>query len=119
MKVNTIKQNIINNYKQLSQMAKVSQKDNQSFPLWGLNYKKGRVSGFVGQYGDISRNSAEIKIKNDGIEMIKKPFLSTWKGTLNNINKMLEDTKANFENKDVVLKRVVSLLCFPGGTVFK
>lgn len=119
MKIDAVKQNIVNNYKQLSQMAKVPQKDNQSFPLWGLNYKKGRVSGFVGQTGDVSRNSAVIKIKDDEIEMIKKPFLSTWKSTLNNINKMLEDTKANFENKKVVSKRVVSLLCFPKGSILK
>ena len=39
------------------------------------------------------------------------------KRTLKNINRMLQNTIANIENKDVVTKRVVDLFCFPQETI--
>ena len=44
MRTDAIKQNIINNYKQLSAMAKVKPDKKSEIPVWGLNYKKQGVS---------------------------------------------------------------------------
>ena len=119
MRTDAIKQNIINNYKQLSAMAKVKPDKKSEIPVWGLNYKKQGVSGFVGEFGNIRRNCASIRISENNIQLVKKPFFSTWKRTLKKINNMLADVKSNINNKNIVNKKVVTLLCFPKDTLSK
>ena len=119
MKTDAIKQNIISNYKQLSAMAKVKPDKKSEIPVWGLNYKKQGVSGFVGEFGNIRRNRASIRISENNIQLVKKPFFSTWKRTLKKINNMLADVKSNINNKNIVNKKVVTLLCFPKDTLSK
>ena len=119
MKIEIIKQNIINNYKQLSNMSKVSSHNKSEIPVWGLNYKRNGVSGFIGETGNISRNHSNIKVSKDSIHLIKKPIFSTWKRALSKINDMLEDTKSNINNKNIVNKKVVTFLCFPKDTLPK
>lgn len=111
MKTAPIQQQIVQNYNRLKQIAGEPVLSNREH--WGLNYRNNMTKGFVGETGCIKRNNAEIKISNNGdLNLIKKPFLSTWKHTLKNINKMLEDITVNYNNKDVVNKKVVKILCF-------
>ena len=113
MKTEAVKQQIINNYKRLSELAKVQRTDEHYLPTWGILYKNGNTSGFVNQIGMLERNRTSIRISQDnGIELTKKPFYITWKRALNNINQMLEGIIKNIDNKDIVTKRVVNILCF-------
>ncbi len=113
MKTEAVKESIINNYKILSAKSKVKS-DQNVITTWGLNYKKNdKQIGFVSELGFVQRKKAKIEIKNDEISMLKKPFFSTWNRTLKNINKMLEDIIANVNNRDVVSKKYVKILCFP------
>ncbi len=112
MKTEAIKQQIISNYRQLSDIARVRRVDPNKFPAWGISYKDKGVSGFVNQIGVVERNGAKIRINGDEVELKHKAFFSTWKRTLNNINKMLQSTIENIENQDVVKKKIVNILCF-------
>ena len=120
MKVDFIKQQIVSNYKQLSKLAKVKSTEPNVVSTWGLVYKNKRGSGFVNQLGTIERGSSAIRII-DGkeIQLQKKPTFSTWKKTLVNINNMLQNVMENLDNKDVVTKKVVDVLCFPVGAIEK
>lgn len=120
MKVDFIKQQIVSNYKQLSKLAKVKSTEPNVVSTWGLVYKNKRVSGFVNQLGTIERGSSAIRII-DGkeIQLQKKLTFSTWKKTLVDINNMLQGVMANLDNKDVVTKKVVDVLCFPKNAVEK
>ena len=113
MKTEAIKQNIVSNYAKLKEIAKETPVKPNIYPVWGLNYKQGRTKGFVNEFGTVERSGAKIDIIDGNVQTIKKPFFSTWKKTLNNINKMLEDTINNIDNKNVVTKRIVNILCFP------
>ncbi len=114
MKTETIKQMVLDNYKQLSQLAKVQEKDKNVIPTWGLIYKYNHTSGFINQIGVIERNNSTIRIINgDEIQLQKKPFYQTWKRTLKNINTMLQKTIENIDNPDIVRKKVANILCFP------
>ena len=114
MKTEAIKQQILKNYKQLSQLAHVEPKKANVLPAWGLSYKKNGVSGFVNQIGVIERGRSAIRIiRENEIQLQKKPFFITWKRALKNINTMLQNIIENFDNKDAVTKRVVNILCFP------
>ena len=119
MKIEIIKQNIINNYKQLSNMSKVSSHNKSEIPVWGLNYKRNGVSGFIGDAGEGGGKHAGIEGGRERIHLIKKPIFSTWKRALSKINDMLEDTKSNINNKNIVNKKVVTFLCFPKDTLSK
>ena len=113
MKTEAIKESIINNYKILSAKSKVKSADN-IITTWGLNYRKNdKQIGFVNELGLIQRKKAKIEIKDDEIKVLKKPFFSTWKKTLKNMNEMLETIITNLNNPSVVSKRYVKVLCFP------
>lgn len=120
MKVDIVKQQILSNYKQLSKLAQVKSKEPNVVSTWGLVYKNKRGSGFVNQLGTIERGNSAIRII-DGkeIQLQKKPTFSTWKKTLVDINNMLQGVMANLDNKDVVTKKVVDVLCFPKNAVEK
>ena len=114
MKTDAIRKQILNNYKQLSQLAHVNPEKENIVPIWGLIYKKANVSGFVNQIGVIERNHTAIRIVNeDQLQLQKKPFYLTWKRTLKNINSMLKNTIENINNKEVVTKNIVNVFCFP------
>ena len=119
MKTEAIKVEIIENYKQLSQLAHVKPEKENIVPTWGLVYKHNGTSGFVvNQIGVIERNRASIRIVNENeLQLQKKPFYLTWKRTLKNINSMLKKTTENINNSEIVTKRVVNILCFPKDTV--
>lgn len=118
MKTEAIKVEIIENYKQLSQLAHVKPEKENIVPTWGLVYKHNGTSGFVNQIGVIERNRASIRIVNENeLQLQKKPFYLTWKRTLKNINSMLKKTIENINNSEIVTKRVVNILCFPKDTV--
>ena len=113
MKTEAIKQQIIANYRELSRLANVKQTTENVIPTWGLVYKKGCTFGFVSQIGMIERNNSAIRIVNqEEIQLQRKSFLSTWKRTLKNINKMLQKTISDFNNEKVVKKRVLNIHCF-------
>ena len=113
MKTEAIKQQIIANYKQLSQLAYVKATKKNVIPTWGITYKNGCTFGFVNQSGLIERNNSAIRIVNqEEIQLQRKSFLSTWKRTLKNINKMLQKTISDFNNEKVVKKRVLNIHCF-------
>ena len=114
MKTDAIRKQILNNYKQLSQLAHVNPEKENIVPIWGLIYKKANVSGFVNQIGVIERNHTAIRIVNEKKKKKKKkPFYLTWKSTLKKINSMLKDTIKNIDNNKVVTKKFVNVLCFP------
>ena len=111
MKTEAIKQQILDNYRQLFQLAHVEPKKENIIPVLGISYKR---SGFVNQIGVIKRGRSAIRITNEnGIQLEKKPFYMTWKRVLKNINTMLQNTIENIDNKDIVTKKVVNVLCFP------
>lgn len=118
MKIQVVKQQIIMNYNKLSKLANVPSSEKNVVPLWGLTYKKNFVSGSINNAGIIERNNAVIQIVNGNeIQLKKRSLLLTWKRTLKNINRMLQNTIANIENKDIVTKRVMNLFCFPQETI--
>ena len=113
MKTEAIKVEIIENYKQLSQLAHVKPEKENIVPTWGLVYKHNGTSGFVNQIGVIERNRASIRIVNENeLQLQKKPFYLTWKRTLKNINSMLKKTTENINNSEIVTKRVVIFYVF-------
>ena len=113
MKIEAIKAEIVENYKQLSHLAHVKPEKENIVPTWGLSYRKNRTSGFVNQIGVIERGRSTICITDGGkIQLQKKPFFMTWKMVLKNMNTMLQNTIESINNKDVVTKNIVNLLCF-------
>ena len=113
MKTETIKQSIISNYKILALQSK-NKKQGNIVSVWGLNYKQNnKPEGFVNELGLIQRKSAKIELRDDEIKKIKKPFFSTWKKTLENINTMLEQIIVDFDNPNAVSKTYVNIVCFP------
>ena len=113
MKTETIKQQILDNYRQLSQLAHVEPEKENIIPAWGLSYRKNRTSGFVNQIGVIERGCSAIRITDGGkIQLQKKPFFMTWKMVLKDMNTMLQNTIESINNKDVVTKNIVNLLGF-------
>lgn len=77
-------------------------------------YKRNGVSGFVNQIGVIERNHSSVRIVNGNeLQLQKKPFFMTCKSVLKNINTMLQSIIENIDNKDIVTKKVVNILCFP------
>ena len=113
MKTEVIKESIINNYKILSAKSKVKS-DQNIITTWGLNYRKNdKWIGFVSELGYVQRKNAKIEIKDGEINMLKKPFFSTWNKTLKNMNRMLEEIITNLSNQNVVSKKYVKILCFP------
>ena len=114
MKTEAIKAEIVENYRQLSQLAHVKPEKENIVPTWGLVYKHNGTSGFINQIGVIERNRSSIRITSGNeLQLKKKPFYLTWKRALNNINSMLKNTIENINNSEVVTKRVVNILCFP------
>lgn len=111
MKVDIISKNIINNYNNLSQMFVQSPKGN-IVPTWGLRYKKDKVEAFISDMGIVQHNKSEIQIINGKIEKIKKPLLTTWKKVFVNIDAMLKNAIANFDDKNVVQKRIINIVTF-------
>jgi hypothetical protein len=114
MKTEAIKAEIVENYRQLSQLAHVKPEKENIIPTWGLVYKCNGTSGFVNQIGVIERNHSSVRIVNGNeLQLQKKPFYLTWKRTLKYINSMLKNTIENINNSEVVTKRVVNVFCFP------
>ena len=113
MKTAPIQQKIILEFNRLKQIPREPFVEPENYPTWGLNYRKNATKGFVAETGYITRNSAQIQIDNNGnVNLIKKPFFASWKRTLKNISNMLEDITTNYNDKDIVKKRVVRILCF-------
>ena len=120
MKTEAIKQQILVNYNKLSDLARIQPKEENVIPVWGIVYKGNWTSGFVNQTGKIERNNSSIQILNGNeIQLQKKPFFSTWKRTLTNINKMLQNTIAQINNNDIVTKNVLNIHCVPKTTLNK
>ena len=114
MKTEAIKQQIINNYRQISQLAHVEKTQEHLLPTWGIVYKHNNTRGFINQVGTIERNRSSIQIiDGNEIKLQKKPFYLTWKRTLKNINAMLENTIRNINNSEIVDKRVLNIMTFP------
>ena len=114
MKTEAIKQQILSNYKQLSQLAHVEKTQEHLLPTWGIVYKHNNTHGFINQIGTIQRNRSSIQIV-DGkeIKLQKKPFYLTWKRTLKKMNSMLENTIQNINNREIVDKRILNIMVFP------
>ena len=66
-----------------------------------------------------SKNSSIRVINGEKIQLQKKALFSTWKRTLNNINKMVQNAISNFDNKNIVEKRVLNVFCFPETAIEK
>jgi len=111
MKVDVVSKNIISNYNTLSQMSAQVPKGN-IVSTWGLRYKKDNVEAFISDTGTVQYNASEIQIINGKIEKIKKPLFATWKKVFVNIDKMLKDTIANFDDKNIVKKRRIGFVTF-------
>lgn len=113
MKTEVIKQQIIDNYNQLSKLANVKPTNKNIIPTWGLSYKNNGTRGFINQLGIMERGRSSIQIVN-GNELIlkKKPFYLTWKRVLKNMNSLLKNTIENINNSELVTKRVVNIQCF-------
>ena len=113
MKTEAVKESIVNNFRILSAKSKIKPADN-IITTWGLNYRKNdKPIGFVNELGLIQRKKAKIEIKDNEIKLLKKPFFTTWKKTLQNMNEMLETIIINLNNQSVASKKYVKVLCFP------
>ena len=113
MKTEAIKESIVNNYKILSAKSKTRPTDNM-ITTWGLNYRKNdKQIGFVNELGIIQHKKSKIEIKDNEINMLKKPFFLSWNKALKNINEMLETIIINLNNQSAVSKKYVKILCFP------
>lgn len=137
--ITIIEREIVRNHKNLSKKAKIPyDKKTDTAYVWGLKNKTGDKTVFVSQSGNISIETnkkpksgnlikdfaigiynrvakhfdAEIQITNGKVEKIKKPLFMSWSKTLNKINKMVKHTDKNINNKDVVEKSQIGLLCF-------
>ena len=113
MKVDIIKQSIINRFVSISKKTKVKPEKENIIPTWGLIYKNNRTKGFVNEYGRMQHNGSKIDIIEGEIRQVKKPFYKTWKQTLKNFDNMLANIEENLDNRDIVEKKTVNLLCFP------
>ena len=113
MKTESIMESIVSNYRILSAKSKIKHTNN-IITTWGLNYRKNdKQIGFVNELGLVQRKKAKIEIKDNEINLLKKPFFSTWNKTLKNMNEMLETIITNLDNQSVVSKKYVKILCFP------
>lgn len=114
MKVNIVKQQILNNYKKLSQSITVPKPERNIITVWSLSYKQNGINGFVSQLGRIQREGSALDIiDGQQLKIIKKPFFKSKEGILNNINEMLEGIIANLENKEIVDKSFLKILEIP------
>lgn len=102
---------IVSNYNIICKKANCIETKPNVVPLWSLKYENDKIRGFVSQDGTIECNGSQIQILGDTIKKIKKPFFSTWKGALQDIDKMLENLKENYETS-FVKKRVVNMVTF-------
>lgn len=60
----------------------------------------------------------KVKINDNGTLLaIKKPLFATWEKTLGKVNNIIESTTKNLDNKKVVEKNSISVLCFPKAAV--
>lgn len=107
-----LRHTIVDNYDKLAKLAKPHKMKANVIPVWSLKYEKNNVTGFIHQDGRIERNGAQIQILGYRIKKIKKPFLSTWKRTLKNINEMLENSIKNYQT-NIVKKKVINIVTFP------
>ena len=112
MKTEIIKQQILQNYSLLSQLAHVKPKEENLIPVWGLSYRRNRTSGFVRQIGLIKTGCSSVSITGNEIRLAKKPFYMTWNRVLKNINTMLQNIIDNIDNKDIVTKKIVNIVRF-------
>ena len=55
---------------------------------------------------------SEIQILNGEIKKIKKPLFSTWDETFEKFNAMLKNTTDNINNKNLIEKSQLQVLCF-------
>ena len=113
MKVDIIKQSIVNRFEAISKKSKVKPEKENIIQTWGMIYKNKGTKGFVNELGTIQRNRAKIDIVKGEIRQVKKPFYKTWKQTLRSFDDMLAQIEENLDNKDIIEKRTVNLLCFP------
>ena len=113
MKVDIIKQSIINRFETISKKSKVKPEKENIVPAWGLIYKNNGTKGFVSEFGTVERNGSKIDIVDGEVKQVKKPFYRTWKQTLRNFDNMLANIEENLDNKDIIEKKTVSFVCFP------
>ena len=113
MKIESIKQNIIGNYQKLSEMSRIPKTEENFVPIWGLVYRKGATNGFVNQLGIVEKGNSAIRVNDEDITMVKKPFFMTWKQALKGIDRMLKNTIDNFDNSKVVTKNRLNVHTFP------
>ena len=110
MRINSLKYQIIRNYKTVTKLACSSANSSASnVNAWTVHYKDNSIKGFVNSLGSIERNNAMISI-NEGnrIKVVGKPFFTPRRWILKRINEMLESTISNFNNKDIVEKKVLT-----------
>lgn len=113
MKTQAIQAELLNNYNKLAKIAK--QPAQKSYiPIWGLQYqgKNKNTHGFISELGEINLKKSQIQISNNQIKPIKKPFFSTWKGTLKKMNNMIKTVIENYNNPQVVKKNKVNIAIF-------
>ena len=109
MKTSKIEQEILHNYRRLSQLAHVKP-EGEIIPVWGLSYNNARTSGSVNQIGVIKIGKTVIHIINEkAIQLQKKSSFITLTRALKNINTMLQNIIANINNESVVTKNFVNM----------
>ena len=113
MKVDIIKQSILNRFETISKKSKIKPKKENIIPTWGLIYKNKGTKGFVNEFGTLQHNGSRIDIIEGDIRQVKKPFYKTWKQTLRNFDNMLANIEENLDNKNIIEKNTVNFLCFP------
>lgn len=140
MKTLAIQNEIVKNYKNISNIVKKPfDKKTGTAYLWSLKNKvNNEKTGFVSQlgiisietnkkektgslfkdfaikiYNNIAKNfDSEIQILDGDIKKIKKPLFSTWAETLDGFNAMLKNTTDNINNKNLIKRNQLALLCF-------
>ena len=107
MKIQQTQTLILRKYMLISNLMKMeaSKKESNNVYLWGVNLiKDEKIKGHINQMGniDIGKNR-KIKInKENNLELIKKPFFSSWAHTLKKINQALDDVIVNFNDPKTV-----------------
>src|SRR5574344_639884 len=119
MKLEKIQTEIINNYKVLNTKAQLKSENPNILPAWAITLKNKKSDIFINQTGQYEGKNTIVRINSNGLDLLRKPFFSTWKRTLKNINKMILNDTENLDNPKIVQKKQINFMLFPKKTIEK
>lgn len=109
MRINSLKNQIIRNYKTITRLTcGTANQAKSDISAWTVHYKDNSVKGYINSLGSIERNNALVSInERSELKFVNKPLFTPRRWILKRINKMLESAISNFNNKDIVEKKIL------------